>query len=100
MKPSLVAWATKAKEAPSPREVRLACWTPTQYVLGEFQHKGGRRGGVVQNLMQGSLSQYIGGAWEGLKMLSKNTCEGVHLIVKLPAISLQFTKDELLHTYF
>ena len=57
-------------------------------------------GGVVQNLMQGSLSQYIGGAWEGLKMLSKNTCEGVHLIVKLPAISLQFTKDELLHTYF
>ena len=36
-------------------------------------------------------------------MLSKNTCEGVHLIVKLPAISLQackFTKNELLHTYF
>ena len=25
----------------------------------------------------------------GLKMLLKNTCEGVHLIVKLPAISLQ-----------
>ena len=35
-----------------------------------------------------------------LKMLSKNTCEGVHSIVKLPAISLQFTKNELLHTYF
>ena len=36
-------------------------------------------------------------------MLSKNTCEGVHLIVKLPAISLQaskFTKNELLQTYF
>ena len=36
-------------------------------------------------------------------MLLKNTCEGVHLIVKLPAISLQaskFTKNELLHTYF
>ena len=36
-------------------------------------------------------------------MLSKNTCEGVHLIVKLPAISLQackFTKNELIHTYF
>ena len=32
----------------------------------------------------------------GLKMLSKNTCEGVHLIVKLPAIILQackFTKN-------
>ena len=36
-------------------------------------------------------------------MLSKNTGEGVHLIVKLPAINLQackFTKNELLHTYF
>ena len=36
-------------------------------------------------------------------MLSKNTCEGVHLIVKLPAISLQackFSKNELLPTYF
>ena len=32
-----------------------------------------------------------GGA--GLKMLSKNTCEGVHLIVvKMPAISLQACK--------
>ena len=36
----------------------------------------------------GYLSQYVGGAWKGLKMLLKNTCEGVHLIVKLPAISL------------
>ena len=39
----------------------------------------------------------------GLKMLSKNTCEGIHLIVKLLAISLQackFTENELLHTYF
>ena len=38
----------------------------------------------------------------GLKMLLKNTCEGVHLIVKLLATSLQackFTKNEL-HTYF
>ena len=37
----------------------------------------------------GGLSQHIGGAWGGLKMLLKNTCEGVHLSVKLPAISLQ-----------
>ena len=39
----------------------------------------------------------------GLKMLSKNAGDGVHLIVKLPAIGLQackFTKNELLHTYF
>ena len=38
-----------------------------------------------------------------LKMLSKNTCEGVHLKVKLLAVSLQaskFTKNELLQTYF
>ena len=51
----------------------------------------------------GGLSQNMAGAWGKLKMLSKNTCEGVHLIVKLPAISLQaskFTKYELLHTYF
>ena len=36
-------------------------------------------------------------------MLLKNTCEGVYLIVKLPAISLQagrFTENELLHIYF
>ena len=36
-------------------------------------------------------------------MLSKNTGEGVHLIVKLPDISLEackFTKNELLHIYF
>ena len=40
---------------------------------------------------------------EGGGVLSKNTCEGVHLIIKLPAISLQaykFTKNEFLHTYF
>ena len=50
-------------------------------------------GAVLQNLMG------VGG---GLKMLSKNTCEGVHLIIKLPAKSLQaceFTENEL-HTYF
>ena len=49
----------------------------------------------------GGLSQKMGGAWGQLKM-SKNTCEGVQLIVKLPAISLQaskFTKNQL-HTYF
>ena len=45
--------------------------------------------------MEGGLSQYLEGAWGGegggggLKMLSKSTCEGVNLIVKLPAISLQ-----------
>ena len=54
---------------------------------------------TLQNLM-GGLSQHLGEAWGGggLKMLSKNAFEGVHLIVKLPAISLQackFTKNEL-----
>ena len=60
-------------------------------------------GGAPQNLMGEGLSQNMGGARGELKMLSKNACEGVHLIVKLPAISLQackFTKNELLHTYF
>ena len=45
----------------------------------------------------------MGGAWGELNMLLKNTCERVHLIVKLPAIRLQvskFTKNDLLHTYF
>ena len=62
--------------------------------------------GVLQNVMAGGLSQYMEGAFGGggvLKNLSKNTREGVHLLVKLPAISLQackFTKNELLHTYF
>ena len=61
-------------------------------------------GEALQNLMGGGgLSQYMGGVWRGLKTLSKNTCEGVHLIVKLPGISLQackFIKNELLHAYF
>ena len=51
----------------------------------------------------GGLKSKHGGSLEELKMLSKNTCEGVHLIVKLPTISLQaskFTKNELLRTYF
>ena len=51
------------------------------------------------------LSQYMGehGGGGGLKMLLKNTCEGAHLIVNLPAVSMQackFTKTELLHAYF
>ena len=61
--------------------------------------------------MGGSSSKFDGGRLKSvhgermgkLKMLSKNTCEGVYLIVKLPVISLQaskFIKNELLHTYF
>ena len=45
----------------------------------------------------------MGGAWAGVKMMLKNTCEGLHLLVMLPAISLQaykFTKNELFQTYF
>ena len=37
------------------------------------------------------ISQYMG-EHGGFKMLSKNTCEGVHLIRKLPAIRLQASK--------
>ena len=53
--------------------------------------------------MGGGSSKFDGGSMGELKMLSKNTCEGVDLIVKLWAISLQaskFTKNKLLHTYF
>ena len=48
------------------------------------------------------LSQYVGEHGWGLKMLS-DIFEGVHLIVKLPAIILQagkFTKNQHLHIYF
>ena len=49
-------------------------------------------------------SKFDGEGGEGqLQMLPKNTCEGVHLKVKLAAISLQackFTKNEFLHTHF
>ena len=51
-----------------------------------------------------------GGAWlntweehGGLKTVLKDNCEGLHLLVKMPAISLQackFTKNELLPTNF
>ena len=45
----------------------------------------------------------VGGGVGWLKMPSKNTCEEVHFILKLPAISMQackFTRNELLRTYF
>ena len=61
------------------------------------------RRGAPRNLMGGVLNSKHGGAWGELNMLSKNTCEGVNLIVKLPPISLQdskCTKNKLLHTYF
>ena len=53
----------------------------------------------------GGLNSIHGGSMGGgrLKIVLKNICEAVHLIVKLLAISLQackFTKNELLHTYF
>ena len=64
----------------------------------------------VENMGGGSskfdgreLKSIHGGSMEGgLKMLLKNTCEGVYLIIMLQAISLQackFTKNELLHTH-
>ena len=48
----------------------------------------------------GGLSQNMGKAWGmgDLKILSRNTSEGVQLIVKLPAVNLQaskFTNNEL-----
>ena len=48
--------------------------------------------GVPQNLMEGGLSQNMRGTWGKLKILSKNTCEGLHLTVKLLPISLKACK--------
>ena len=51
----------------------------------------------------GLKSVHAGSVGGRLKMPSKNICEGVHLIVKLPSIILQsckFTKNKLLHTHF
>ena len=50
----------------------------------------------------GGAEVNIWGEYGGIKMLSKNTGDGVHLIVKLSAISLEackFTKNEL-HAFF
>ena len=78
-------------------------FSPVSMLLVRVSHRCWEHGGVVlQNLMWG-LKLIHGGSMGVLKMLSKNTCEVVHLIVELPAISLQackFTKNELLHTYF
>ena len=61
-------------------------------------------GWALQNFYEGVGLKSIhgGGGMRGVKMLLKNACEGFHLIVKLPAVSLQackFTKNEL-HSYF
>ena len=40
----------------------------------------------------GGLKSKHGGSMGEFKMLSKNTCEGVHLIAKLLAMSLQASK--------
>ena len=60
-------------------------------------------GGALQNMMGAGLKSIHGGSMMGLKIMLKNTSGGVHLIVKLLAISLQackFTKNELLHSNF
>ena len=63
---------------------------------------GGGGGGSSKFDEVEGLTQYMG-EHGGLKMLLKNTCEGGHLIVKLPAISLEackFTKNDFLYIYF
>ena len=71
----------------------------TCFVVSGFPTGVENMGGTVPPHGGGEgLNQCMG----GLKMLLKNTCEGVYLILKLPAKSLQackFTKNEL-HTYF
>ena len=55
---------------------------------GSGPHWGGRGGGGSSKFDGGALKSKHGGAWGELKKPSKNTCKGVHLIAKLPAISL------------
>ena len=50
---------------------------------------GGGEGAGAEAGTGGSSSQYMKGEHEELKTLLKNTCEGVHLLAKLPAKSLQ-----------
>ena len=58
----------------------------TWFTTGVLSMEGGG-GAAAQNVIKegAGLSQSRGGAWGELKMLSKNTCKGVHLIKKLPA---------------
>ena len=71
---------------------------------GRWGGGGGGGGGVSKGGGGGGDVKSIHGEHGVvLKMLSKNTCKRVHLIVKLPAIILQaykFTKNELYHIYF
>ena len=78
---------------------------PAQFIISPMGRYPGvptsvdkMRGGGLELIHVGRLSR-----GEGVfKMLLKNACEGVHMLVKLPAISLQackFSKNELLHTY-
>ena len=79
-------------------------------VLSRVSHKCVEHGGGPSMFYGGCLSQYIGGKWGGLEtVLSRYNAwkipvkEGVDLLVKLQVISLQacnFTKNELLYTYF
>ena len=45
------------------------------------ENMGGKgEGGALQNLMGGGAKSIHGGSRRGLKMLSKNTCDGVDFI--------------------
>ena len=60
---------------------------------------GGGGGGLFK-VWWGGIKLIHGGR---MKILLKNSCGGVHLIVNLTTISLQawkFTKNKLLHSYF
>ena len=74
-----------------------------KYTSQGFPQVVANMGGAPHNFVEGGgLKSKHGGSMGELKILSKNTCEGVHLIVKLSAISLhasRFTKNELLYTY-
>ena len=96
-----------------PAYVHFTCFFPGNglwsylgvVILGQayrVSYRCWEHGGGLFKIWCGGLSQHMG-EYGGLKMLLKKTCEVVHLLVKLPAISLEawkFTKNELLHTFF
>ena len=92
----------KKQFKPSPFRVSHRCWEHGVGVGALLLHSP-HWGRLFKIWWGGEIKSIHGGAWDRLKMLSRNTCEGVHLIVESPAISLQafkFTKMNFFtHTF-
>ena len=87
-------------------DIKISNTSTSEKPTGVENMGGGGQGGGSSKFDGESLSQYMRGKRGGLKIevkYLKNTYEGLHLLVKLLAISLRvcnFTENKLLHTYF